>query len=71
MVLGISSFTYGWAAGADQDLTSTSMTEAELVKKATEFGVKCIQLGDNLPVVLAREHVKYQVEVMTKLPSTN
>jgi len=50
MVLGISSFTYGWAIGADQEFAQTSMTEEDLVKKANEFGIKCIQLGDNLPI---------------------
>ena len=68
MVLGISSFTYGWAVGVDQDLTSTPMTEIGLVKKSTEFRIKCIQLGDNLPVHIFS---KERLDLLTKITQEN
>jgi 3-oxoisoapionate decarboxylase len=48
MVLGISSFTYGWALSANG--SSQSLNEQYLVAQALNFGLKCLQIGDNLPL---------------------
>jgi 3-oxoisoapionate decarboxylase len=48
MVLGISSFTYGWSAGVNG--SHAYLTEHELVVQTVAFGLKCLQLGDNFPL---------------------
>ncbi len=48
MVLGISSFTYGWSAGVNG--SQAYLSEQELVFQTVAFGLKCLQLGDNLPL---------------------
>lgn len=48
MVLGISSFTYGWAIGPNG--TSGSLNEQDLVNQTLNFGLQCLQIGDNLPL---------------------
>lgn len=50
MLLGISSFAYGWAVGIEGNRPGKSMTELELVEVACEFGLRCLQIGDNLPI---------------------
>ena len=50
MVLGISSFTYGWAIGVEGNQPSKPMTELDLVMTAVEHGLHCVQIGDNLPI---------------------
>lgn len=46
MILGISSYTYGWAVGH----AASPMNEAHLVDEALRFEVRCLQLGDNIPL---------------------
>lgn len=48
MILGISSFTYGWTVGMDPD--NPKLTELDLLKKVEAYGLKCLQVGDNLPL---------------------
>ncbi len=43
MQLGISSYTYGWNV-------ENGMNEIDLIESAKKFGVKLIQIGDNLPL---------------------
>ncbi|MGL4631861.1 MAG: sugar phosphate isomerase/epimerase family protein [Leadbetterella sp.] len=50
MKIGISSFTYGWNVGVDFDMPSQVMTEVDLVNLCLQFGVDCLQIGDNLPL---------------------
>jgi 3-oxoisoapionate decarboxylase len=50
MVLGISSFTYGWNVGIDGATPKQPMHELNLLDKVNAFGLTCLQLGDNLPV---------------------
>lgn len=47
MVLGISSFTYGWAVGIEGE---GSLNEQGLVAQTRTFGLACLQIGDNLPL---------------------
>jgi sugar phosphate isomerase/epimerase len=49
MRLGISSYTYGWAIGTDGDRPAGAPTALDLVDRATELGVRVLQLCDNLP----------------------
>jgi sugar phosphate isomerase/epimerase len=48
MLLGISSFTYGWAIAGEKN--APPLSEQELVALAKNFGLKCLQVGDNLPL---------------------
>jgi 3-oxoisoapionate decarboxylase len=48
MILGISSFTYGWAVGLEGYQPEKPMDEKELLDIAIQFDLKCIQVGDNL-----------------------
>ena len=48
MLLGISSFTYGWAFGANGN--KPSMTISQLLQLTSAFGLKCLQIGDNAPL---------------------
>lgn len=50
MVLGISSFSYGWAIGVPGHLPSKRMHARDLVNKAVAYGLSCLQIGDNLPI---------------------
>ncbi|MBA2251045.1 MAG: sugar phosphate isomerase/epimerase [Chitinophagaceae bacterium] len=43
MQLGIGSYTYGWNV-------EHGMNDMNLIERAKEFGVKLIQIGDNLPL---------------------
>ena len=48
MVLGISSFAYGWAISAKG--TTNYLNEQDLVRQTINFGLQCLQIGDNLPL---------------------
>jgi 3-oxoisoapionate decarboxylase len=50
MILGISSFTYGWAIGAAEYRPAHPMSETDLVHQTLDFGLSCLQIGDNLPL---------------------
>jgi 3-oxoisoapionate decarboxylase len=50
MKLGISSFTYGWNVGIPESMPQNPTTELDLVKKTIDFGLNCLQIGDNLPI---------------------
>lgn len=48
MLLGISSFTYGWSIAGDKNVPP--LHEHDLVMLTKKFGLKCLQIGDNLPL---------------------
>lgn len=50
MVLGLSSFTFGWSVGVPGSMPAHPMTEDALLDKALEAGLSCLQIGDNLPL---------------------
>jgi len=50
MILGISSFTYGWAVNYHTAKAKNLAYEQVLINKTLAFGLKCMQIGDNLPV---------------------
>jgi 3-oxoisoapionate decarboxylase len=50
MEIGISSFTYGWNIGVENSMPNRVMNEVDLVNQTVRFGLKCLQIGDNLPI---------------------
>lgn len=50
MLLGISSFTYGWAFGANDN--PPVMTVSDLLQIASGYRLPCVQIGDNAPLHL-------------------
>lgn len=55
MILGLSSFTFGWAVGipgytVNADKTCRYWDENDLIHFMQAHGLNCLQLGDNLPL---------------------
>ena len=50
MLLGISSFSYGWSVGVPLQMPERPFSAVDLVKRTHDFGVSCLQIGDNLPL---------------------
>ncbi|MCY7356502.1 MAG: sugar phosphate isomerase/epimerase [Rudanella sp.] len=50
MQLGISSFTYGWAVGVPGNCPENPLDEQMLLNQANAFGLRIVQIGDNLPL---------------------
>ena len=50
MILGLSSFTFGWEVGVGKMKPAIPLDEIELVHRAVSLNLKCLQLGDNLPL---------------------
>ncbi len=50
MVLGISSFTYGWSVGVPGQMPPKPLTANDLIRRTLDFGLRCLQIGDNLPL---------------------
>lgn len=48
--LGISTYTYGWAVGTPGNRPENPLDEQRLLDRATAFGVRLVQIGDNLPL---------------------
>jgi sugar phosphate isomerase/epimerase len=47
MILGLSTFTYGWAM---ENRPVASMDERALLAESLRHGLTCVQIGDNLPL---------------------
>ena len=50
MILGLSSFTYGWAIGVPGDEPARPMNEQELLDRTQQHAVQLLQVCDNLPL---------------------
>ena len=50
MILGLSSYTFGWAVGVSGHVPAHPLDEHGLLNKCREHGVKLLQIGDNLPL---------------------
>ena len=50
MKLGISSYTYPWAAGLPDARPNHPLTPLQLLEKADDLGVGIVQFGPNMPV---------------------
>lgn len=49
-VLGISSFTYGWAIGIEGIPPPQPLGAIDLIHATLDFDLRCLQIGDNLPL---------------------
>lgn len=50
MELGISSFAYGWSVGVPGHQPSIALSASDLVHRTADFGLRCLQIADNLPL---------------------
>lgn len=50
MILGLSSYTFGWAVGVPGHAPAHPLDEHGLLDKCREHGIKLLQIGDNLPL---------------------
>ena len=50
MRLGIVSYSYTWAVGVPDNMPLCHMSVFDLINKAFELGVQCVQIADNLPL---------------------
>ncbi|SKC05188.1 sugar phosphate isomerase/epimerase family protein [Dyadobacter psychrophilus] len=66
MELGISSFTYGWNVGMTGSMAEKAMNETDLVHQTLNFGLKCLQIGDNLPIHTFDEGRRSQFKALVK-----
>jgi 3-oxoisoapionate decarboxylase len=66
MQLGISSFTYGWNIGIKDFMPEKPMNEVDLVNLTLYFGLKCLQIGDNLPIHTFSSSRKEQLKKLVK-----
>jgi sugar phosphate isomerase/epimerase len=54
MELGISSYTYTWAAGVMGSMPKKPLKHRDLIDKAALQGVKLVQIADNMPLEVLR-----------------
>jgi len=50
MILGLSSYTFGWAVGVPGHAPAHPLDEHGLLDRCREYGIKLLQIGDNLPL---------------------
>ena len=50
MILGISSYTYPWAVGVRGHEPARTLDENGLLDQCRQYGVRLLQIGDNLPL---------------------
>jgi sugar phosphate isomerase/epimerase len=50
MQLGLSSYTYTWAAGLPGSMPLKPLSAFDLIDNADSYGLKLVQLADNMPV---------------------
>ncbi len=61
MRLGISSYTYSWAIGVPGNMPERPMSYDQLLDKAIEMDVGCVQIADNLPLHKLHEEGRHQL----------
>jgi 3-oxoisoapionate decarboxylase len=52
---GISSYTYTWSVGVPGSLPAVPLSAYDLVDKAAAFGLRLVQIADNLPLEVLTE----------------
>ena len=58
MILGISSFAFGWSIGVPGNMPPHPVDEVDLVNKTIRAGLNCVQIGDNIPLhLLSRQRI--------------
>jgi sugar phosphate isomerase/epimerase len=55
MRLGLSSYTYSWSVGVPGKEPPEPMDSMGLLNEAARYGIKCIQIADNLPLHILTE----------------
>lgn len=50
MQIGVSTYTYTWSFGVPGSEPNAKMTPYDLINRASEFGIDCIQIADNYPL---------------------
>ena len=50
MILGLSSYTFGWAVGVPGHMPPCPLDEHGLLHQCAAHGAKLLQVGDNLPL---------------------
>lgn len=50
MVLGLSSFAFGWCIGISGNSPAQPMLETDLIEITRSYGLRHLQIGDNLPL---------------------
>lgn len=50
MRLGISSYTYTWAAGVSGSMPENPLSAIRLIDKAVSYGLSLVQIADNMPL---------------------
>lgn len=67
MILGISSFAFGWSIGIEGNMPAHPINEADLVNYTLHSGLGCLQIGDNLPLhLLSPERLATLKALITK-----
>lgn len=67
MLLGISSFTYGWSVGVPSVMPRHPLTAIDLLNRTLDFGLGCLQIGDNLPLDQLKDSQRRELkEQLTK-----
>ncbi|MEP7322503.1 MAG: TIM barrel protein [Saprospiraceae bacterium] len=50
MILGLSSFAFGWSIGVPTQTSNDKMSELNLIETAAKLNLSCLQFGDNMPL---------------------
>ena len=66
MKLGISSHSFGWAAGAVTYEIKNKMTAYDLLDIAYKYGIKVVQIADNIPLHLLSEDMLQVLKILAK-----
>lgn len=64
MRLGLSSYTYTWAVGVPGHPPARPMTAADLVRRAADEGVACVQIADNLPLEVMGDRERRELRAL-------
>ena len=66
MLLGISSFSYGWSIGVPGRLPDLPLSAFDLVDRTLAFGLTCLQIGDNLPLHTLADSARRELKMLLK-----
>lgn len=55
MILGLSTYTFGWAVGTEGNRPDNSMDERDLIQAVLDSRLRSLQIGDNLPIHIFTE----------------
>jgi sugar phosphate isomerase/epimerase len=64
MLLGISSFSYGWSIGVPPQMPAAPLSAPDLVARTVDFGLTCLQIGDNLPLHTLADSARRELKML-------